>query len=252
MDAVLIPVGVIAIMALSILVFFRSRFTTVAVCALLMFAAGASVRCYGSSADFLTCVSPWHILVLIGFCITFYVGVLQDDKKRSKARGAAFEERWREACHVLDEGHEHAGGLIRGTYEGYPLEARASYIDLAPQASSVSVYEISVRSEPGGRRWSARPNKVWRSWKTREWVIVARPKDVKTTRAEAGIVELLQAEQELRVGRNPKISYDPANGTLKYGDASGSVPDADTFRLQIKTLIRLAAINSEHNLGRGT
>jgi hypothetical protein len=252
MDPVLVPVGIFATMALFILVFCRSKFTTVAVCTLLVVAAGASVVCSFSATDFLTCVSPSYFVVLIGFCITLFVGLLQDDGKRSRARSAAFEDRWRQACHVLDDGHEHEGGLIRGTYEGHSVQARASYVDLEPHASPISVYEVSVRAEPGRRRWSARPRKVGRSWRHWEWVVVARPEDLKKRLAGAGILEALHAQPEIGVGGNPKISYDPAEGTLKYSDDSGSVPDADTLRCQIRTLIALDAINSEHNVGTGT
>ncbi len=251
MDPILVPVGIFAAMALSILVFYRSKFTPVAVCILLVLAAGASVVCSFSSTDFLTCVSPSYLVVLIGLCITFYVGLFQDDGKRSRARSAAFEDRWKKVCHVLDDGHKHEGGLIRGTYEGHPVQARASYVDLEPQASPISVYEVSVRAEPGRRRWSARPKKMGRSWRHWEWVIVARPEDLKKQLAEAGIVEALHARPEIGVGGNPKVSYDPAEGTLKYSDDSGSVPDAVSFRCQVRTLIGLDALNSEHNVGPG-
>lgn len=251
MDPVLIPVGLFATMALAILVFFRSRFTTVAVCTLFALGAGASVVCYGSSDDFLTCVGPSYVFVLVGLCITFYAGVLQDDEKRSNAQGAIFEECWRDICDVLDRGHEHAGGLIRGTYEGHPVEARASYLDLQPQASPVSVYRLSVMSGPGGRRWSVRPKRLRKSRSAWEWVIVARPKDFQKRLAEAGVLEALHAQPEIGVWRNPKIWYDPDRGNLTYTDNSGSVPDAETFHRQIKTLIALNAVNAEHNVGQG-
>ena len=82
--------------------------------------------------------------------------------------------------------------------------------------------------------------------------MVARHKDLKKHLTEAGIVEALNAQPEIGVGGNPKISYDPAEGTVKYTDDSGCVPNADTFRRQIKTLIGFCAINSKHNGGTGT
>ncbi len=206
-------------------------------------AIGAALACLTHSAGFGDCFSP---IAVLGFMAASGPAVIALTRHDLRKHREFYDPHWRRACSALDADHTHRGHEIRGTYAGFPLEARVLSYSLGPYAGTVRRYELVLGVGSHGTGWRARSARGRAH--THGWRVTARDQRLKRRLVEGGVERVLRGtEDALDLEHCPEIAFLPKEGKLLYTDNSGAVPSKEAFRSHLDLLVRVEGINREVN-----
>ena len=222
----------------------RLALASTVVCAVPL--ALAVARCRASAASptdpLVECLGPAPLYALLGLGVGVLINIMASDAEDARAQAQQSACDWTKAAVLLEEGWDFDSGLLRGTYQGYRVEARAvNSPRMGPYDPGECRYEVMLHADLGRDRWLVRGGQRRRE-------VLRGPEMVAQRLERTGVLDLVRTS--MRCVAFATVRYSPRTGKLTYSDGTGRVPSPQVFREHLEMLLKVATLETVGSAAR--